>query len=303
MFVKYANGFVIFPGGFGTLDELFESLTLVQTSKINRFPIVLYDSSYWKGLLDWIEHTQLALGAISPEDLNLLIVTDSLDEVRDIMVDCYNTRCWTTWKKSEGARLDADPPGSTGHGPRPREVRRAVTPARPAARPDHTQRCRRSRPMTDAPADTDQRRRSSPFDALDQAFEPPAPRPLSTAWSATSSRDGAISGPCSTPCLLKARHELGLPADPGRFAHRDPRADVRTQYEERYVEAIRTVGGRLLASGDIAAALALLPRHRRDTSRSPRRSRLTSRRGRRAARRRSSRSRSTRGPTRARGSS
>ena len=112
MFVKYANGFVIFPGGFGTLDELFEALTLVQTRKINRFPIVLFGSSYWKGLLDWIEHTQLAERTISPEDLNLLIVTDSIEEARDILVDCYQTRCWSTWKKSEGARLDAVPPGS-----------------------------------------------------------------------------------------------------------------------------------------------------------------------------------------------
>lgn len=111
MFVKYANGFVIFPGGFGTLDELFEALTLVQTRKISRFPIVLYGSAYWNGLLDWIKGTQLEHGAISAEDLNLLIVTDSVDEARDVLVDCYNTRCWTTWKKSEGAKLDADPPG------------------------------------------------------------------------------------------------------------------------------------------------------------------------------------------------
>ena len=119
MFVKYSNGFVIFPGGFGTLDELFEALTLVQTQKINRFPIVLFDSAYWKGLLDWIENTQLVRGAIAPEDLNLLIVTDSIDEVRDIMVDCYNTRCWTTWKKSEGAKLNADPPGTPATAPDP----------------------------------------------------------------------------------------------------------------------------------------------------------------------------------------
>jgi uncharacterized protein (TIGR00730 family) len=119
MFVKYSNGFAIFPGGFGTLDELFEALTLVQTRKINRFPIVLYDSSYWRGLLDWIENTQLALGAISPEDLNLLVLTDSVDEIRDIMVDCYNSRCWTTWKKSEGAKLDADPPGGPDSAPDP----------------------------------------------------------------------------------------------------------------------------------------------------------------------------------------
>jgi len=119
MFVKYSNGFAIFPGGFGTLDELFEALTLVQTRKIKRFPIVLYDSSYWRGLLDWIENTQLARGAISAEDLNLLILTDSVDEIRDIMVDCYNSRCWTTWKKSEGARLDADPPGGPATAPDP----------------------------------------------------------------------------------------------------------------------------------------------------------------------------------------
>ncbi len=94
MFVKYANGFVIFPGGFGTLDELFESLTLVQTRKIKRFPIVLFGSSYWKGLLEWIETTQLAEGTISPEDLKLLVVTDSVEEARDIMLNCYQNRCW-----------------------------------------------------------------------------------------------------------------------------------------------------------------------------------------------------------------
>ena len=119
MFVKYSNGFIIFPGGFGTLDELFESLTLVQTRKINRFPIVLYGTSYWSGLLDWVKNTQLVAGTISPEDLNLLILTDSLDEARDIMVDCYNTRCWTTWKRSEGAKLDADPPGAPATAPDP----------------------------------------------------------------------------------------------------------------------------------------------------------------------------------------
>ena len=112
MFVKYSNGFVIFPGGFGTLDELFESLTLVQTRKINRFPIVLFGSNYWKGLLDWIETTQLAEKTISPEDLNLLVVTDSIEEARDILVDCYRKNCWTTWKKSEGAKVDSDPPGA-----------------------------------------------------------------------------------------------------------------------------------------------------------------------------------------------
>jgi uncharacterized protein (TIGR00730 family) len=112
VFVKYSEGFVIFPGGFGTLDELFEALTLVQTQKIHRFPIILYDSAFWSKLLDWIKTSQLREGMISPEDLNLLIVTDSVDEIRDVMVDCYNTRCWSTWKRSEGAKLDADPPGA-----------------------------------------------------------------------------------------------------------------------------------------------------------------------------------------------
>ncbi|WP_240906969.1 LOG family protein [Paludisphaera rhizosphaerae] len=112
MFVKFADGFVIFPGGFGTLDELFESLTLVQTRKIKRFPIILFGSSYWKGLIDWIVGTLLEQKTISPEDLNLLIVTDSLDEARDVLVECYQTRCWEAWKHSIGASLDADPPGA-----------------------------------------------------------------------------------------------------------------------------------------------------------------------------------------------
>jgi uncharacterized protein (TIGR00730 family) len=112
MFVKYSTGFVIFPGGFGTLDEMFEALTLVQTRKIHRFPIILYGRAYWQGLLNWITETQLGEGAVSREDLNLLIVTDSVEEVRDMLVDCYHSRCWSTWKHSMGARLDADPPGA-----------------------------------------------------------------------------------------------------------------------------------------------------------------------------------------------
>ncbi|WP_165221312.1 TIGR00730 family Rossman fold protein [Aquisphaera insulae] len=112
MFVKFSEGFVIFPGGFGTLDELFESLTLVQTRKISRFPIILYDKAYWKGLMDWIVSTLLERKAISPEDLNLLVLTDSLEEARDAIVNCYRSRCWETWKHSMGARLDADPPGA-----------------------------------------------------------------------------------------------------------------------------------------------------------------------------------------------
>src|SRR5262249_28861196 len=99
MFVKYSNGFVIFPGGFGTLDEFFEALTLVQTRKVHRFPIILYNRAYWQGLLDWIEATQLAEGAISPEDLNLLRVTDSAEEARDILIEAFQ----------QGRRLDRKP--------------------------------------------------------------------------------------------------------------------------------------------------------------------------------------------------
>src|SRR6478735_9292362 len=80
MFVKYSEAFVVFPGGFGTLDELFEAVTLVQTGKIHRFPVVLYDSAYWQGLLDWIEGTMLPEGKVSAADFELLTVTDSPDE-------------------------------------------------------------------------------------------------------------------------------------------------------------------------------------------------------------------------------
>ena len=76
MFVKAAEGFVIFPGGFGTLDELFESLTLIQTGKVLHFPVVLFGSEYWQPLLDWIHRRLLPDGLISPEDLDLLELTD-----------------------------------------------------------------------------------------------------------------------------------------------------------------------------------------------------------------------------------
>ncbi|MDV7396364.1 LOG family protein, partial [Arthrospira platensis SPKY1] len=71
MFVKYAQGFIVFPGGFGTLDELFESLTLIQTKKIKTFPIVLIGTSFWGGLIDWLKNTMLERGMISPKDLEL----------------------------------------------------------------------------------------------------------------------------------------------------------------------------------------------------------------------------------------
>jgi uncharacterized protein (TIGR00730 family) len=80
MFVKYAEAFIIFPGGFGTLDELFEALTLIQTGKVRNFPVVLFGSEYWAGLVEWIRNTLLAGGKVSPDDLNLLVVTDSPEE-------------------------------------------------------------------------------------------------------------------------------------------------------------------------------------------------------------------------------
>src|SRR5690242_13934275 len=76
MFVKYAQAFVIFPGGFGTLDELFEALTLIQTGKVQNFPIILFGSAYWSGLLDWLRATMLAEGKIAAADLDLMVVTD-----------------------------------------------------------------------------------------------------------------------------------------------------------------------------------------------------------------------------------
>ena len=80
MFVKYAQGFVVMPGGFGTLDELFEALTLTQTRKVTSFPVVLFGSSYWGGLVDWLRDTMLADGKIAPADLDMFIVTDDVDE-------------------------------------------------------------------------------------------------------------------------------------------------------------------------------------------------------------------------------
>ena len=86
MFVKYAQGFVVLPGGFGTFDELFEALTLVQTEKVTSFPIVLVGTAYWSGLVDWIRGTVLADGKISESDLEMFRVTDDVDEAVAVMV-------------------------------------------------------------------------------------------------------------------------------------------------------------------------------------------------------------------------
>ncbi len=92
-FVRPAEGFVIFPGGFGTLDELYESLTLIQTGKISHFPVVLFDSDYWGEMIDWIKGELLADGMISPDDIELLHVTDDADEAVQLVLDCYERRC------------------------------------------------------------------------------------------------------------------------------------------------------------------------------------------------------------------
>ena len=93
MFVKAAEGFVVFPGGFGTADELFESLTLIQTGKVLHFPVVLFDSDYWEELLTWIRDELLADRMISPEDLQLLHVTDDVDQAAAYVLECYERRC------------------------------------------------------------------------------------------------------------------------------------------------------------------------------------------------------------------
>jgi len=85
MFVRYASGFVVFPGGFGTMDELWEALTLIQTGKIHHFPVVLVGTDYWRGMVDWVSDRMLSEGNIAPGDMNLLKLTDDPLEVRDLL--------------------------------------------------------------------------------------------------------------------------------------------------------------------------------------------------------------------------
>jgi uncharacterized protein (TIGR00730 family) len=108
MFVKYADGFAIFPGGFGTLDELFESVTLIQTGKIRHFPVVLIGTEYWAGLLDWIRKEAVGRGAVSPEDLDLVQVTDDMGEA------CRMLTTASTRRAEEAARSAHADDGSAG---------------------------------------------------------------------------------------------------------------------------------------------------------------------------------------------
>src|SRR5665811_13357 len=91
MFMKYAQGFIVLPGGFGTFDELFEAITLIQTRKIGKFPIILVGRKYWKGLIDWIKEEMLAEEHnIKPDDLNLFTLVDTSDDAVDFIVKFYS---------------------------------------------------------------------------------------------------------------------------------------------------------------------------------------------------------------------
>ena len=120
MFVKYSQAFVIFPGGFGTLDELFEALTLIQTGKVRNFPVVLFGTEYWAGLLAWMKESLLQEGKISLEDLEMLFVTDSPTEAVAHVVDCQPQRSGVHPRRRQGDVTRAgDSPalGSTSPGP------------------------------------------------------------------------------------------------------------------------------------------------------------------------------------------
>ncbi len=105
MFVKYADGFAIFPGGFGTLDELFESLTLIQTDKIRHFPVVLIGREYWAGLLDWLKKEAIGYGNISPEDLELMRCTDDMQEACSWLTAASTRRAQEAEKAARAAGI------------------------------------------------------------------------------------------------------------------------------------------------------------------------------------------------------
>ena len=95
MFLKHAIAFVIFPGGFGTLDEMFEALTLIQTEKSEPFPVVLVGSQYWQGLMDWIRGSMLEMGCISPEDLDLLTIVETGEAAAQVIINHYHRHIQT----------------------------------------------------------------------------------------------------------------------------------------------------------------------------------------------------------------
>jgi len=105
MFVKYASGYVIMPGGFGTLDEFFESLTLIQTAKIRRFPVVLIGRKYWEGLIRWMEVTMVEETMISPEDLNMFYLTDSAEDGVEYIIKFHRDAMRTTGERRKRSPL------------------------------------------------------------------------------------------------------------------------------------------------------------------------------------------------------
>jgi uncharacterized protein (TIGR00730 family) len=108
MFVKYAQGFVVMPGGFGTLDEMFEALTLAQTRKVTSFPVVLFGTSYWGGLVDWLRTTMLEDGKISAADLDMFIVTDDVDEAISYIVKAGELADEAAEEAAEAAAREVD---------------------------------------------------------------------------------------------------------------------------------------------------------------------------------------------------
>jgi hypothetical protein len=100
MFVKYATAFVIFPGGFGTLDEFFESITLIQTRRMGTFPVILFGSAYWGGLIDWLKKSVLKEKNIDPQDIDIFQVVDSPEDVIKVIRKFYNRKTKTNGKKS-----------------------------------------------------------------------------------------------------------------------------------------------------------------------------------------------------------
>ena len=90
MFVKYSQGFIVMPGGFGTLDELFEAITLIQTNKIGKFPIVLVGRSYWQGLIEWVKDIMLTEKNISPEDMDLFQIVDTAEDAVAVIDNFYS---------------------------------------------------------------------------------------------------------------------------------------------------------------------------------------------------------------------
>jgi uncharacterized protein (TIGR00730 family) len=113
MFVKYASGYVIMPGGFGTLDEFFESLTLIQTGKIRKFPVVLLGRKYWEGLIRWMESTLIDERTIDPEDLNMFYLTDSAEDAVEYIIKFHRDSIRTVGERRRRSPLPSQESGTT----------------------------------------------------------------------------------------------------------------------------------------------------------------------------------------------